>query len=370
MLRLAIAQLRPRQGRLRGEPLPARRLLPGGGGLGGAARPGRGAGDRAHRLLPRGRRARSRRLRRPALRRPLPPAPRRQGAAASTSPSASTSCTRTGSTTPALYATLGGSRRRASATSTARCSFRPTASSTRSGSSRRGGACRRSTRRWGRAAILICEDAWHSFTPMLAALDGAQLIIVPSASPARGIGPGWRRRDGRPASLGRWNRIIQDIAGEHGVYVALAQLVGFEGGKAFPGGSHRGGPRGASSSPRADLRGGAGPGDPGLRGDHPRPRRPAAARRPGDAAAAPAGIAAPGPPREEARVPDRGQRPAARTPRAKGARPRQGREATARSPSAGLGPATRSRSTRSSPAAGSSSSSGTRYSAAAASRRW
>jgi predicted amidohydrolase len=41
--------------------------------------------------------------------------------------------------------------------------------------------------RWGRAAILICEDAWHSFTPMLAALDGAQVIIVPSASPARGV---------------------------------------------------------------------------------------------------------------------------------------------------------------------------------------
>ena len=39
---------------------------------------------------------------------------------------------------------------------------------------------------WGRAAILICEDAWHSFTPMLAALGGAQLIIIPSASPARG----------------------------------------------------------------------------------------------------------------------------------------------------------------------------------------
>src|SRR5215208_944940 len=40
---------------------------------------------------------------------------------------------------------------------------------------------------WGRAAILICEDAWHSFTPMLAALGGAQLIIIPSASPARGV---------------------------------------------------------------------------------------------------------------------------------------------------------------------------------------
>jgi NAD+ synthase (glutamine-hydrolysing) len=96
---------------------------------------------------------------------------------------------------------------------------------------------------WGRAAILICEDAWHSFTPMLAALDGAQLIIVPSASPARGPVPG-EDGAGRPASLARWSRIVQDMAGEHGVFVALAQLVGFEGGKAFPGGSLVATPRG------------------------------------------------------------------------------------------------------------------------------
>jgi NAD+ synthase (glutamine-hydrolysing) len=97
--------------------------------------------------------------------------------------------------------------------------------------------------RWGRAAILICEDAWHSFTPMLAALGGAQLIIIPSASPARGIVPS-DQVAGRPASLARWSRIVQDMAGEHGVYVALAQLVGFEGGKAFPGGSIIASPRG------------------------------------------------------------------------------------------------------------------------------
>ncbi len=96
---------------------------------------------------------------------------------------------------------------------------------------------------WGRAAIIICEDAWHSFTPMLAALDGAQLIIIPSASPARGVISA-DDTAGRPTSLMRWSRIVQDIAGEHGVYVALAQLVGFEGGKAFPGGSMLAGPRG------------------------------------------------------------------------------------------------------------------------------
>jgi NAD+ synthetase len=98
---------------------------------------------------------------------------------------------------------------------------------------------------WGRAAILICEDAWHSFTPMLAALDGAQVIIIPSASPARGIVPD-SDPAGRPTSLGRWNRIVQGIAGEHGVFVALSQLVGFEGGKAFPGGS-------LVATPRGDL---------------------------------------------------------------------------------------------------------------------
>ena len=37
---------------------------------------------------------------------------------------------------------------------------------------------------------------------------------------------------------------MQDISGEHGVYVALAHLVGFEGGKAFVGGSLIAGPRG------------------------------------------------------------------------------------------------------------------------------
>jgi len=98
---------------------------------------------------------------------------------------------------------------------------------------------------WGRAAILICEDAWHSFTPMLAALSGAQLIIIPSASPARGVVSS-EESPGRPGSLGRWSRIVQDMAGEHGIYVALAQLVGFEGGKAFPGGS-------LIATPRGDL---------------------------------------------------------------------------------------------------------------------
>jgi NAD+ synthase (glutamine-hydrolysing) len=93
---------------------------------------------------------------------------------------------------------------------------------------------------WGRAALLICEDAWHSLTAALAALDGAQVIIVPSASPARGTGEG----AGLPGSLVRWERIVRSIAEEHGVYVVYASLVGFEGGKGFPGGSVVVGPQG------------------------------------------------------------------------------------------------------------------------------
>src|SRR5437667_410598 len=87
-----------------------------------------------------------------------------------------------------------------------------------------------------RAAILICEDAWHSLSGTIAALDGAQLILVPSASPARGSGTA---DDGvrLPASVVRWERVIRGLAEEHGVFVAYASLVGFEGGKGFPGGS-------------------------------------------------------------------------------------------------------------------------------------
>ena len=94
--------------------------------------------------------------------------------------------------------------------------------------------------RWGRAAMLICEDLFHSISAMLAALDGAQLFLVPSASPARGAEPG----GGGPANLGRWRRLAQGAAEEHGVGVAVSQLTGFEGGKGFAGGSVVFGPRG------------------------------------------------------------------------------------------------------------------------------
>ncbi|MEP6618725.1 MAG: NAD+ synthase [bacterium] len=96
---------------------------------------------------------------------------------------------------------------------------------------------------WGRAAILVCEDAWHSLAGTIAALDGAQLIIVPTAPPARGASPATDGTAG-PASAARWERLARDMADEHGVYVALIHLIGSEGGKQFPGGALLAGPKG------------------------------------------------------------------------------------------------------------------------------
>ena len=97
---------------------------------------------------------------------------------------------------------------------------------------------------WGRAALLVCEDAWHSLTGTIAALDGAQMIFLLAAPPARGPWPQQTGDPTVPASVNRWERLARDIAEEHGVHVTLSSLVGSEGGKIFPGASMVLGPRG------------------------------------------------------------------------------------------------------------------------------
>ncbi len=96
---------------------------------------------------------------------------------------------------------------------------------------------------WGRAALLVCEDAWHSLSGTIAALDNAQVIFVCCAAPARGTTPRDDAVPG-PGSVARWERLIRDIAEEHGVFTVLANLVGQEGGKVFAGGSLVVGPSG------------------------------------------------------------------------------------------------------------------------------
>jgi predicted amidohydrolase len=92
---------------------------------------------------------------------------------------------------------------------------------------------------FGPAAILICEDAWHSIMATIAALKGARLLIVPSASPGRGLAGA-----GMLESVERWRATLTLTAGEHGVYVLYAGLTGFEGGKGMSGGSSIVSPRG------------------------------------------------------------------------------------------------------------------------------
>jgi NAD+ synthetase len=90
----------------------------------------------------------------------------------------------------------------------------------------------------GRAALLICEDAWHNISGLIAGLDGAEIVYVISASPARGT-------SGEvPGNVEHWEDLVRRIADEQGMFVVLSQLVGFEGGKGFPGGSLVMGPRG------------------------------------------------------------------------------------------------------------------------------
>jgi NAD+ synthase (glutamine-hydrolysing) len=96
---------------------------------------------------------------------------------------------------------------------------------------------------WGRGALLVCEDAWHSLSGTIAALDGAQLVFVSSAAPARGAWPRTDLPDG-PASTARWERLLREMAEEHGVFTSLCNLVGTEGGKRFFGSSLVCGPHG------------------------------------------------------------------------------------------------------------------------------
>lgn len=85
--------------------------------------------------------------------------------------------------------------------------------------------------RFGRMALLICEDAWHGILPTIAAVEGAQVLIVPSASPGRGF------QETDAYNHDRYRRLFRAISEEHGIYSINPQLIGFEGGKGFVGGS-------------------------------------------------------------------------------------------------------------------------------------
>ena len=93
----------------------------------------------------------------------------------------------------------------------------------------------------GRMAILICEDLWHPAAAGIAAWDGADIILCPSASPGRGLG-----QTGPFQNSGTWERVIRAYGDLFTCFVVYANRVGYEDGACFWGGSEVVGPTGGS----------------------------------------------------------------------------------------------------------------------------
>lgn len=95
--------------------------------------------------------------------------------------------------------------------------------------------------RQGRAAMLICNDAWHAAAPYLAAMDGAELLIVPANS-LHGV------LEGQLDLPETWDIMLRGYAATMGVYILFVNLIGprerFEGPLAYWGGSKIIGPDG------------------------------------------------------------------------------------------------------------------------------
>ena len=97
----------------------------------------------------------------------------------------------------------------------------------------RGDRVRAFDSKFGRIAVLICEDLWHPSTVYLAALDGAVAILCPSASPFRGITDQQVQDD----NARYWKLLNQMYAETFGLFMVYGNRVGFEDGVGFWGGS-------------------------------------------------------------------------------------------------------------------------------------
>ena len=119
------------------------------------------------------------------------------------------------------------------ATCTAKFICRPTACSTSSAISPRGDRIRAFDSKFGRLALLICEDLWHPSTIYLAALDGALAVLCPSASPLRGIVDAQAQDD----NARYWEMINRTYAETYSLFMVYGNRCGFEDGVGFWGGS-------------------------------------------------------------------------------------------------------------------------------------
>jgi NAD+ synthase (glutamine-hydrolysing) len=86
--------------------------------------------------------------------------------------------------------------------------------------------------RFGRLGMLICEDFWHASPPYLLWLDGADIFLLTSASPGRGLS------DEPQLESARWvEHINRAYASLFTSFVVHSNRVGFEDGLHFWGGS-------------------------------------------------------------------------------------------------------------------------------------
>ncbi len=98
--------------------------------------------------------------------------------------------------------------------------------------------------RFGRMAMLLCEDMLHPTAPVVAGLDGATTLIVPSASPSRGVVG--ETDDELDANGRHWETYNRTMARSLGCFVVHANRTGVEDGITFWGGSEIVGPSGES----------------------------------------------------------------------------------------------------------------------------
>lgn len=86
--------------------------------------------------------------------------------------------------------------------------------------------------RFGRVGMLICEDFWHVSPPYVLWADGADVLLLQSASPGRGLDATDR------LSSSRWVELVNQAYGSMFTnYVIHCNRVGYEDGKVFWGGS-------------------------------------------------------------------------------------------------------------------------------------
>jgi predicted amidohydrolase len=86
--------------------------------------------------------------------------------------------------------------------------------------------------RFGRVGMLICEDFWHASPPYLLWLDGADLFLLTSSSPGRGL------KNAPILESARWvNHILRAYASTYTSFVVHSNRAGYEDGLNFWGGA-------------------------------------------------------------------------------------------------------------------------------------